>query len=457
MANKKFLLGMLAVVLTFGILVVNCDTGNNPVLETDKTVNIAYLRATFPVLNFALSVFDINQNPTYVNIERKNTFNYDSLPLHVAKIPGTAVSGSAFWNSEVQAASDFISALYTADNETKFNLYVCDFDLAFAVYFFAINGIPESSYKITCYMDGSGSYTIPKARYAGDDGSQKLSDDCDAVSNVFARAKAGETWTEGIQVGDGRTGAQLIYYTLAMVKTFDNILWVVDNAATLVNSLPKISGEVEKLIAQKKIVQKNISGMVQHVKSTGKTAELEYLLKLRWGDTPDDCIASLFDQGNNKKTLMILGTNTSNEEAGNGVWGMIGSVNQLGYTLIGDDGFLSKVIARYGDRYNVFYKGHPATPTSGAKAAWFAERGITDILATIPAETMMYLYEDVYIGGYPGSTFQSAMDGQCVVSFGTPQWFDTNAPSANLDYFTNTEYMYKSGDNLVVEKRNEHP
>jgi hypothetical protein len=68
---------------------------------------------------------------------------------------------------------------------------------------------------------------------------------------------------------------------------------------------------------------------------------------------------------------------------------------------------------------------------------------------------MMYLYDGVFVGGYPGSTFQSALDGQCVVSFGTPAWFDKNAPSATLAYFTDTEYMYKDGSDgtFKAEKR----
>ncbi|MDR0784655.1 MAG: hypothetical protein LBE74_02055 [Treponema sp.] len=36
-----------------------------------KTVNIGMFNATYPVLNFALSIFDINENLTFVAIERK--------------------------------------------------------------------------------------------------------------------------------------------------------------------------------------------------------------------------------------------------------------------------------------------------------------------------------------------------------------------------------------------------
>jgi len=450
-------MNIIALVAVIGFSMAACD--NNKSYDgnakgNDLTINIAYLRATFPVLSFALNAFEINRHPTFINIERKNTLNYEKLPDRVERIPNTSTTGGNFWTSECVETAKFINTQYNVNKDTKFNIYVCDFDLAFIIYFMVNNNIPESNYTVTTYIDGTGSYDIPRQRYAESNAKQKFSNDVVTIGNVFNKARAGENWQTGIDIRDSRTGAELSWYSLAIAKYFNNVTLVFDDTDALLKLLPNIKDDVQELIYRRKIIQKDFSSMIQNLKSTGKVKEFEYLLKLRWGDSVSESIAAILDRGNTKKTLMILGTNTPLEEAGNTTYGVIDGVNHLGYSLIGEEGFIKHVITKYGNEYNLFYKGHPGTPTTGNKKDWLDANGIPDILATIPAETIMYLYDNVYIGGYPGSTFQSALQGQCIVSFGSTQWFDSVVPQADLTYFTDTKYMYKNSSNeLVVEKR----
>ncbi|MDR1127072.1 MAG: hypothetical protein LBL06_02965 [Treponema sp.] len=162
---------------------------------------------------------------------------------------------------------------------------------------------------------------------------------------------------------------------------------------------------------------------------------LEYMLKLRWGEAENESVSAQFDQGNGKKTLLLLGTYTNYEQDS--------TLYQTGAVLIPD--LLEQVETRYGDEYNLFYKGHPQTPTNATKLASLQNAGFTDLPTTIPAETMMLFYDDVYVGGYPGSTFVSAKEGQTVFAFGPKSALEATA-GINMDNFTDTEYIYYADD-----------
>jgi len=454
----------------FGVILVGviglflgCNNGNTPndyIPETGGTVNevnIVYLRATFPVVHFALNSFDLSRVPTFVNIERRNTLNWERLPANVLPIPGTM--GGGFWTDHVATTASFIRNLYLNDKTTRFNLFLCDF--GFIVYFMINNGIPATNFTVTAWMDGTGSINIPAQRYAGANALEIFDADMEAVRYAFKIAVAGGDWLASLDIGDLRTGAQLQRYSLAMVKLFDNITWEVGSITTLENTIPQLRDVIRDLANQGRIVERNIQNMVQGIHTRGKATDLEWLLNLRWGYADADSMGGLLDRGNNKDTLMILGTHTHTEDAliytyPPGItWGWINGVNQVGLRLIGTGGLMERVIARYGESFNIFYKGHPGTPTDGEKQEWLDLHDIIDIPAAIPSETIMFLYDNVFIGGYPGSTFLSAINGQTIVSFGTPALFDVILQGANLPYFANTEFMYMNPDgDFVVRRRN---
>ncbi|MDR0784656.1 MAG: hypothetical protein LBE74_02060 [Treponema sp.] len=155
------------------------------------------------------------------------------------------------------------------------------------------------------------------------------------------------------------------------------------------------------------------------------------MLKLRWGEAESESVAAQFDKGNDKKTLLVLGTRTELEQTT--------TMSSAGAILIPD--LLNQVKTRYEEDYNLFYKGHPGTPTDGTKLASLSAVGFTDLLTTIPAETMMSFYDNVYVGGYPGSTFVSATTGQTVFSFGPKSVLEAVA-GIEMENFAETEYIY---------------
>ncbi|MFQ7078730.1 MAG: hypothetical protein ACLRSW_12770 [Christensenellaceae bacterium] len=66
----------------------------------------------------------------------------------------------------------------------------------------------------------------------------------------------------------------------------------------------------------------------------------------------------------------------------------------------------------YGDDYVYYYKGHPATPTGlyPQIKKEIEALGIIDLESSIAAELILFFYPDVYLCGYPSSTYLSVTE-----------------------------------------------
>ncbi|MDR1127073.1 MAG: hypothetical protein LBL06_02970 [Treponema sp.] len=267
MKRRALLNGVLVLCLVFA----SCSDTDEELLEVPfyETVNIAMINATYPVLDFALSIFEINENPTFVAIERKNTFDYDKLPENVYLLPGAVKTGNGdFFTVDKTAYINFVRV--QADRETKFNLYLCDREMGLILDGMAANGIPETRYTVNLYLDGA--IYGPVNRYTAADvtDAQALYDaDCAAVDEAFKRAAAGTSWADLFNHPDGRFPLDL-YYPLAVLNHLDNAVWNIYNAEAFKNAMPEaLRDEVQAFIDEGKIVERTIGQKVATVKAGG--------------------------------------------------------------------------------------------------------------------------------------------------------------------------------------------
>src|SRR5699024_5596581 len=149
-----------------------------------------------------------------------------------------------------------------------------------------------------------------------------------------------------------------------------------------------------------------------------------------------------FQSENGKKNLLILGTSVAGENNSYGC-----GENTTLMT------FLPYIVSKYSAEYNIFYKGHPSYPISNftdGRSEYFESNKIVVLPNAVPAETYMYLYNDVYIGGYHSSTMSSSMVGQTLFFIGDEQQIKSASSTAAMfdqsrdDYlgvFENTEYI----------------
>ena len=106
------------------------------------------------------------------------------------------------------------------------------------------------------------------------------------------------------------------------------------------------------------------------------------------------------------------------------------------------------VYSSYGDEYEILYKGHPAYPSNEERKTLFGEKNIVELRNTIPVEIMMYIYPNVYVGGYRSTAFISSFQDQTLFFFGTQQFIEGQATLKdmilNTTIFANTSYLYNA-------------
>jgi hypothetical protein len=305
-------------------------------------------------------------------------------------------------------------------------------------------GIPKENCTIIMLSDGAYSRNASILRYgaANADPVAQLATDRASVRNMIARAK------NGIKPGPMEIGNMMLAFMLEM----PNAYWWYNGASSLPTDVPALAEIVQPLLDEGRIVNKTTSALFQAVQTAGKTDDAKAMFNM------ENIAGTGIDNG--KKTLIVMGTRTENEmDTTSTVSEYIGgaSLPEL----------FDTVIANYQDEYNIFYKGHPSTPTASGspKHTYFTAHNIREIAdASLPAEMLMYLIDEVYIGGYPGTTFQSSKDEQTLFFFSEPSKFFNwlSAGINNPSYFLhgNTYFIYKEGgtvkrtlvqeDNIVV-------
>ena len=93
--------------------------------------NLAPLSASFPVVLYSLSFWDISTSsagttiPSIVMLDRPDAYNWNSLPSGMYGLPYLTHEENAS-SSSYQAFADYVAALYKINPKAKFNLYIND-------------------------------------------------------------------------------------------------------------------------------------------------------------------------------------------------------------------------------------------------------------------------------------------------------------------------------------------
>lgn len=426
-----------------------------PVNVTASHYNIYYLNATLPVLLASSQLFT-EQLPgvTYMGLDRRATYNWYELPENVYGFPNTVVSdattnlglfdengkekttvyGNQAWGSwgaiaqsadqnNVKHVQKWIADLYAIDERATFTFGCVDNSVLSSLMFGYGNNIPAKNFDIKIFTDGI-STTNALASY-------KLT-----TYAKWEQVRAEyENYIQGI--------ANNLPASVFGHKDFPFVMCADDNVRYIVNCKPAILAAVSAdaqltALYGENIEQLSVGDAFEQVEEKGKTQALERLLRTRWTDNTgaEGTAAEYFQNDNGKKSLMILGTSEGGE-TGNGVGAEFGS----GFLDI-----MEFVVEEYGDEYNILYKGHPAWPLSRftdgeAREKFFNENGITILPNATPAETFMYLYENVYVGGYYSTTFTSSQVGQTICFFGSEEAIKAQPSTAPMFDESSPDYL----------------
>lgn len=371
--------------------------------------NFATLNATFPVVQFTLSLWDIkgtseNPVPTFVALSRSDAYDWNSLPENVYELPyiGDNNRTSVGFTNKVKMTANFIKELYELNPDSKFNVYCVDMTTTNYLWTVIENNIPTDQYTIRFLSDGTASYTFfnqifnvenPQAAY------DSLAAEWNNLRTEYANGN--EVPLSSLQYATSSDINSLKYYTYVVAKEeqkkgVDVEWWLARTNGTLLSPDADFLAEACKTVDNGGIIRETaFKTMLENLQAKGPEVEQEFKTLYHFSET-------MFSDAeeNGKQVMMLLGTRVNLES------------NFEDYARF--------CMLYYGDEYEYYYKGHPGTPTDmyPEKQAQLESLGIHDVESSIAAELILYFYPDISMSGYDSTTFISANKEMACCLFG---------------------------------------
>ena len=364
---------------------------------------IAPISGSMPQLYFTLYMNEITNDyriPAFVWLTRPDSWNWDKLPSNVYPMPTVELDEVLTHNNYdkmVEVTDAYIEELYSVNPDSKFKLYINDFNMYLYPKLMAANGIPEENYEVFLLSDGGSSYREFNRAFNSDDKNfdadvkyAEMAEKLDLLLDEVREIKD-YNWIYDFTVDTN----EIRQYAYVAAKEKDNVEWWVlrpranqtffspdeeflNNAVTAdVTTRPE---ESENPV----IVERNFATPLNLMNDEQRVALKEFY------NFKDEMFSEAVAQG--KMVMMFLGS-----------WA--DEINEPDFHA-----YVKFMKNYFGDGFVYYYKGHPSTPTSNhpTKQAELSALGLVDVESSINAELILFFYPDVYMCGYNSSTFMSA-------------------------------------------------
>lgn len=390
--------------------VVGKDEGTAAVAASEY--NLAPLSATFPVVYFSLSMWDITTSadtgkavPTIVMLDRPAAYNWNNLPKNVYAMP-YLTEKAIQTSSDYHAYAQYVKDLYEISPNAKFHLYINDITCSYIHWVIYANRIPEGQYTITMLSDGSGTYGIMNETYNVPNPQEKHQQLIE-IWNA-GKKQAYETGTYGSDWG-WHSHWDCMY---AVLSCEPGTQWWVSRNDLFTSGDNNVFAEQIK----NSVKAVNVNTLLQALTAKGEQVTEEFKNLYNFND---GYFSDAEEQG--KKAMLLLGTYVFNEEN------------------FSDYARLTQLY--YGDDYLYYYKGHPRTPTDlyPEKKKQLQDLGIQDVDSATPAELILFFNPEINMSGYGSSTFNSASEEMACGLFSTTKDQALNGGSginySGIDWF----------------------
>ncbi len=362
------------------------------VLSADEYV-IAPIAGSMPQLYFTLYMAEITKDytiPAFVWLTRPGSWNWDNLPKNVYPMPNadrSEVLKHDNYNKMVDYTDAYIEELFSVNEQSKFNLYINDFNSYLYLKLLAGNGIPEENYTVTLLSDGGASYVdFNEAFNSNDpqfDADEKYEDMSLKLEKTYEEVRTAKDYYWGDFTVDTTAIRQ---YSYVAAKEKDNVEWWLLRPREGVLCSPDADFINTVLTTDKTegiIEERNFEDPLKNL-----SKEQESALKALYSFDND-----MFEEAKaqDKKVMMILGS-----------WAKADNEPYF-------EAYVRFIKLYYGDEFVYYYKGHPHTPTElyPSKQKQLKNLDLIDVKSSINAELILFFCPDIYMCGYNSSTFMS--------------------------------------------------
>lgn len=374
--------------------------------------NFAPLAGTMTVTLFSLSLDEITENgkiPTFVWFKRSGAWDWANLPENVFPMP-TATTKEFLSSGQKKIYKEttaYIKELYSINKNSFFNLYYNDYYAYGWVDAVFSNGLSKDNYKVHLLSDGTASFNYFNAHFNNANANENYSKMAEEWLTLKGQVAKKGYYKEGA-TGFAIKAENLKDYAFVMAKEEENVEWWL----TRINgTLAPNNTDFYNLVASTTSVKvKDLNTSLNAMNEIQKQ-NLKKLYKF------SDAMFEKAEQ-ENKKAMVILGTWTVNE-----------------YYF---KDYVSAIQTYYGDEYVYYYKGHPKNPTytESGKLEMLESVGLIDVDSTIPAELIIFFNPEIYLSGYPTTSYVSVpTPDKCCALFNVTKAGANGAYKDNMDFF----------------------
>lgn len=338
---------------------------------------------------------------TFMWYERPQTIDYTKLPEHVVLmnvIDSKYDSGKNNADNSKKCMGFMMKVFETYPN-AHYTLYTDDLRAQYE--FLMMNYAGITNYNVIIESDGTASYSRIKEFYKGD----KPTITENVISNLntynyhysYFKDQISNKRVDPAFLSSNGAGSDYMY---AQAKQEHVKYWI--QWPEMVAS--DVDGMNDYLTNEYGInfVKKHHNEMYESLTETSKSDFMNAVLSAAMGSSyPENTdFKKIYDEtyfsgyaDESKKYMIISGTSTSGE----------GSSEKF-------EERVNNVIEYFGDDYVYLYKPHPRYPASevAGRTEFLESKGITELPAQTPMETILWTYPKVSVGGYSSSLYMSA-------------------------------------------------
>ncbi|MBE6683939.1 MAG: hypothetical protein E7595_07350 [Ruminococcaceae bacterium] len=384
---------------------------------------IAPISGSMPQLYFTLNLKEITDNyqiPAFVWLARPDSWNWEKLPENVYAFPTVPLEEVLTHNNYdkmVEATDAYIEELYSINKNSKFNLYINDYNSYLYLKLLAGNGIPENNYYVTLLSDGGASYHDFNLAFnideEGFDADIKYAEMAEKLATLYGEVReAGDYNGDDSKFSVG--GDEFRQYSYVAAKEMNNVEWWIlrPRAGVLCSPDEEFINNVLTVDKTEGIIEERNFANPLKAMSDEEKASLKSLYNFN-----NEMFEAADEAG--KKAMMILGSWANPE-------------NEPDF-----EDYVNLVKAFYGEEEFVYYyKGHPNTPTSlfPDKQDQLEDLDLIDVESSINAELILFFYPDIYMCGYNSSTFMSVESAEMACCMFNMSIADAEANDGTSEY-----------------------
>lgn len=355
--------------------------------------DIYCINATYPLFLVSMDMINNKDNEGFLWFSR-----YGTLDLEKIKEINPKLTFSKYLNEETskrdlnnvnEEAAEYVKEILKKDKNAYFKLYIDEFLYWYEYPIFEELGLTEDKYEVIMYSDGTLSYTAKygimqenaydfykreKERYENVlDESRKGKDKFDFEGLKYLQASE-----EGDKTEKLASEYDSNYILLATLR--DNVSYYLQYPELITYQDDRVKEEMSKAnLKQMSAIEKykNLSEENQKILN-----EMLYLNK-------EEMDKEYFN-GENPK-LVLTGANPFYEE----------------YTKEEFENILQQVYSEYGNQYQILYKPHPKAEPNEEQQQMLSKYNIKILPAKLPMEAIMFVYDDIKLGGFPSTLYMS--------------------------------------------------